>query len=275
MQRWQVGDVEVVRIPDLDFGVPAEGDVPAWAIPDFAPSDREVGISFSAIAIRAGERRIVVDPWLVNDGPRAAPDAGDHIDRLLTALADAGFPAESVDVVVNTHVDGFGWNTRPAPPGDTGSGWVPTFPNARYLYPVEEVDLWRSGTGSSAHAGLADLEAAAALDAVPPDDLPVTVAPGVQLERAPGHRDGHLAVRIASGGALAVIPGHLVLSPLQVGDPSRAADEDPAVAELTRRSLLEELADHDGLLITSFLGGPGGGVVSRDGDGFRLDAPRS
>ncbi len=271
MQRWPVGDVEVVRITDLDLALPAEGDVPPWAIPDFAPSPSEVGLSFSALAVRAGGRTIVVDPWLVNDAPRSAPDAHDHIERLLGELDDAGFPAASVDVVVNTHFDGFGWNTRPATPGGSG-GWVPTFPNARYLYPVEEVERWRSGEGSPARDELAQLEAAGVLDPVPAGDLPLTVAPGVQLESAPGHCPGHLAVRVSSGEALAVIPGHLVLSPLQVGDPSRAADEDPEVAELTRRRLLGELADRDGLLITSFLGGPGGGLVRRDGDGFRLVA---
>ena len=131
---------------------------------------------------------------------------------------------------------------------------------------------WQAGQGSPAADGLADLVAAAALDPVAPEDLPLVVAPGVQLESAPGHCDGHLAVRVTSADALAVIPGHLVLSPLQVADPSRPADEDPATAEATRRRLLEELADRGGLLVTSLLGGPGGGVVHRDGDGFRLDA---
>jgi glyoxylase-like metal-dependent hydrolase (beta-lactamase superfamily II) len=274
MQRWQVGDVTLVRIADVEVDLPADGEVPAWAIPDFAPSPDQVRLAFSAVAIASGERRIVVDPWLVNDQPRTSPHAHERVEGLLGRLADAGFPAGRVDLVVNTHIDGFGWNTRPTIDADPSATrtWAPTFPRARYLFPRADVDRWRDGGGLPEAAGLADLVTAGVLDPVDPSDLPVELAPGVSVESAPGHADGHLAVRIASAGALALVPGHLILSPLQVGDPSRSADNDPALAEVTRRRLLGELADHAGLLVATLLGGPGGGVVSHQGDGFRLDA---
>lgn len=275
MHRWIIGDVEVVRVEDESFAVPTDQPAPPWAVPDFAPSSDQVGVAFSVLAMAAGDRRILVDPWLANDGPRTRVDAADRIERLLAELDDAGFAADAVDTVVNTHFDGIGWNTRPADL-DPGSGadrtWRPTFPNARYLYARAELDAWRAGRFPAADDGLAVLEGAGRLDAV---DAPLELTPTIHLEDAPGHAHGHLAVRIESGGRLALIAGHLVLSPFQIRDPSVAADLDPTTATATRRRLLAELADQRGLLLTTLLGGPGGGRVHRvDGttDEFRLEA---
>jgi hypothetical protein len=264
VHRWRVGEVEIVRIEDESFALPSDHPAPAWAVPDFAPTPDQVGIAFSAFAIADGDRRIVVDPWLANDAPRSRDDAADHVERLLGELDDAGFPAASVDAVVNTHFDGIGWNTRPG----VGAGpWLATFANARYLYPRRELDTWRAGGYPSGDDGLGLLEREGRLDAV---DLPHGLTPHVRLDDAPGHNAGHLAVTIESNDALAVMPGHLFLNPFQVSDPTQAADLDPVTATATRRRLLAELAARDGLLLTTLLGGPGGGRVRRDGDSFAL-----
>jgi glyoxylase-like metal-dependent hydrolase (beta-lactamase superfamily II) len=265
VHRWTVGDVEIVRIEDDSFALPSDEPAPRWAIPDFAPSADEVGLAFSAIAIADGARRIVVDPWLANDGPRTRPDAASHVDRLLGELADAGFATDEVDTVVNSHYDGIGWNTRPEIDR-------PTFPNARYLFARDELDAWREDRFAPEVLGLEGigvLDAAGVLDDVDP---PLELTPNVRLEDAPGHAFGHLAVRITSGPATALVGGHLFLSPFQIGDPTVAADHDAVTATRTRRRLLQDLADHDGLLITTLLGGPGAGHVRRHGDSYRLDA---
>ena len=46
------------------------------------------------------------------------------------------------------------------------------------------------------------------------------------MERAAGHAPGHLAVRIASRGASALVIGHLFLHPAQVFAPGPRADLD-------------------------------------------------
>jgi glyoxylase-like metal-dependent hydrolase (beta-lactamase superfamily II) len=95
------------------------------------------------------------------------------------------------------------------------------------------------------------------------------------LEDAPGHNWGHLAVRIESGDDVALYPGHLVLSLAQVDAPDRDVGEvDVAVAAATRRKIFDELARRRGLLLTTLIGGPGGGMVTRRDAGFELDAPR-
>jgi len=269
MHRWQIGDAEIVRIESSSFALPAEWPVPPWMIPDLAPNDHEVGIAFSALAIAVDGRRIVVDPWLADDAPRTRPDAGDVLDHLLAELASAGFPAAEVDTVINTHVDGTGWNSRP-----DGDRWVPTFDRARYLFPAAELAAIDGGEpiyGGDDHQWL---ERAGVVDRIAGDHQ---VCPSVSVVDAPGHNFGHWAVRIESGGELAIIPGHLVLSPFQIDDLARDLDGPSfAVARVTRRALLDELADRRGLLVTTLLGGSGGGRVERTGAGFALaGAPAS
>src|SRR3546814_6871598 len=52
-------------------------------------------------------------------------------DRYMRALAAVGLSVEDIDFVMCTHlhVDHVGWNTRLV-----NGRWVPTFPNARYLF---------------------------------------------------------------------------------------------------------------------------------------------
>jgi hypothetical protein len=265
MHRWTVGDVEIVRIEDLDFAVPSDQPVPTWCIPDLAPTTDQVGIAFSALALAADGRRIVVDPWMANDHPRNEPDAAHHAERLLDELGDAGFPADEVDIVVNTHLDGVGWNTRPA-----GDGWRPAFPNARYLYPADEIAAIDAGEEIEGRSGFAELARLVDIDAAV---APVALTPSVSLDPAAGHNWGHVAVRVDSGGALAIYPGHLVLTPFDIDDPDHPAPDDPqrATAAATRRRILTELADREGLLLTTLLGGSGGGTVHRVGNGFRVE----
>lgn len=256
---WTVGEAEIVRIVDLELDLPAGRLVPDWCVPAFANGKGEVGLAFSAFAIRSGGRRMVVDPWLANDGPRDRAGAAGVAQRLLDELARAGFAPESVDVVVNTHLDGIGWNTRP---GADAEGWVPTFPNARYRWSAVQLDRHR------ADDRLAPLLSAGVVDAVEPGDQ---LGDAVWVEDAPGHEPGHLCVRIDSGGETAAIPGHLFLSPLQVADPAIPFDEDPVTAATTRTDLLTDLAERQGLLLSPLLGGPGGGVVRQTGAGWWLD----
>ncbi|WP_163596993.1 MBL fold metallo-hydrolase, partial [Klebsiella pneumoniae] len=60
-------------------------------------------------------------------------------DTYMRALKTAGFAVEDIDYVMCTHlhVDHVGWNTRLE-----NGRWVPTFPNARYVFGKQEHDHW-------------------------------------------------------------------------------------------------------------------------------------
>jgi glyoxylase-like metal-dependent hydrolase (beta-lactamase superfamily II) len=264
MHRWSIGSVEIVRIEDLDFAIPSDESIPEWCVPAYAPSTSEVGIAFSVLAIESDGQRIVVDPWLANDFPRDDADASEHAARLLDELAAAGFPAESVDVVVNTHLDGIGWNTVPGP-----DGWTAAFPNARYMYPADELAAIDGGEPINGQEGLAELRAMREVEGIQP---PLSLTSTVSLMPAPGHNFGHVAVRIESDGDLAIYIGHLVLTPFQIDDPSNGDTGNPwrDTAIASRRQIFDELVARDGLLLTTLLGGPGGGRMRRRDSGYAM-----
>ena len=77
-------------------------------------------------------QRIVVDTGLGNDKQgRNVPTWNNRNEPFLETLTAAGFPPDSIDTVLCTHlhVDHVGWNTKLV-----GGKWVPTFANARYVF---------------------------------------------------------------------------------------------------------------------------------------------
>jgi glyoxylase-like metal-dependent hydrolase (beta-lactamase superfamily II) len=269
MRTWKVGDVTVVRIESAELELPSDREVPAWAVPHLAPAPDTTAIAFSAFGLVDGDIRIVVDPWLADDSPRGRPDATDRVDGLLDQLGAAGLPAGEVDVVVNTHLDGIGWNTRPAADGD---GWTPTFPSARYIWPRAELDAVERGEdllGGPELAPLLDAGVVVPTGLVDGDD-PLPLSPHVALHAAPGHNFGHVAVHVDSGGETAVIPGHLFLDLFSVDDPDAPTGDGPE-APATRRRILDHLAATGGLLLSPFFGGDGTGrVAGTRATGYRL-----
>jgi len=270
VQRWSVGDSVVTRVPDDNFELVVPQDEAttsvllsqaSWLAPHFLTADGALRLGTSAIAIDTPGARVVVDPWLAFDDPdRKTPEARARIDRLLASLADAGFEPESVDVVVNTHIDGVGANTRPA-----GNDEVPAFPNARYVIPSEEIAALRAGRFPGAEpfevlcaAGLVD----------EPDGL---IAGDVRVEPGPGHSPGHHVVRIESDGSGALIVGHLFLHPAQVfaPEPRAGLDENVELAAETRRALLTHAAEEKTLVIGPLWASPGAGTVVPSGESDR------
>ncbi|HEV8206133.1 MAG TPA: MBL fold metallo-hydrolase [Acidimicrobiia bacterium] len=262
MERWTVGDSVITRVPDEHFELVVPQDdattsvlrsQASWLAPRFLTDAFELRLGSSALAVDTPGARIVVDPWLVfDDADRTTPDAVARIDRLLTGLTDAGFPPESVDVVVNTHIDGVGANTRPVENGE-----VPAFPNARYVIASEEIAALREGRFPGAEA----------LDVLLADELvdhPAgRVAGDVVMEPGAGHSPGHHVVRIGSEGDDALVIGHLFLHPAQVFSPGPRAglDAEIEVAAETRRALLRRAAEEKTLVIGPLWATPGAGTI--------------
>ena len=96
-------------------------------------------MSVHALVVDTGTRRIVVDTCIGNDKERNIPSWSHLQTSFLSDLAAAGYPRESIDTVLCTHlhVDHVGWNTMLV-----DGRWVPTFPNARYLIAQQEWRYW-------------------------------------------------------------------------------------------------------------------------------------
>jgi glyoxylase-like metal-dependent hydrolase (beta-lactamase superfamily II) len=282
MLRWTIGDVTVTKIVELEvtggsrFLLPQatpEAVLPmTWLQPHFADENGRLRMSIHALIVETPSRRIVVDTCLGNDKTgRRIPHWNDLHGPFLSDLAAAGYPRESIDTVLCTHlhVDHVGWNTMLVE-----GRWIPTFPNARYLYGRVEFAHWTTITGRE------DMKTILADSVLPVFDAGLVdlvetdaqICEEVTLVPTLGHTPGHVSVRIASRGEEALITGDFMHHPVQIGRPdwTTTADSDPAQAIDTRLSMFGTLADTPVLVIGTHFAGATAGHIIRDDAGFRL-----
>jgi glyoxylase-like metal-dependent hydrolase (beta-lactamase superfamily II) len=165
------------------------------------------------------------------------------------------------------HVDHVGWNTRLE-----NGRWLPTFPNARYVFSERELAYWTARHAKDPIACIAD-SVLPILDAKKVDLVKSDHALNdyVRLVPTPGHTPDHVAVAIGRGRDDAVITGDLIHSPLQARYPeiSYGQDVDTKQSAATRRSFLERYCDTDTLCCTAHFPQPSSGRISQWGEGFR------
>ena len=284
MLKWKIGEVEVTRVVELEVPVPwsedhaflheAKPDVlrtMPWLYPHFVSDKDELLLSFHALLVETPDMRIVVDTCIGNDKPRKELGMQALQTPFLQHMHDAGWPPETVDAVVCTHlhVDHVGWNTR-LQDGE----WIPTFPNARYLIGRKEHDHWSAEGGETDRQILAD-SVQPIFDAGLADyvEMDHRLCPEVRLVPAPGHTPGHVCVVIESAGETALITGDALHHPCQMAYPDWCpdVDVDKTVSPATRRKLLGEAADQAMLVIGTHFAGPTAGRVVRDGAVWRLE----
>jgi glyoxylase-like metal-dependent hydrolase (beta-lactamase superfamily II) len=279
MLSWQIGRVKITRIVEMELPVPAKflpWATPAelrklpWLYPHFVSEDDSIlKLSVHALLVEAPGLKLIVDTCVGNDRPREITGDEPLSTPFLQHLDEAGWPRESVDVVVCTHlhVDHVGWNTMLE-----NGAWVPTFPNARYLIGRHEYEFWRSCDDAEQQAMLGDsikpVFDAGLVQLVEQDHV---VSPDVRLVPSIGHTPGHVSVMVESEGARAVITGDMTHHPSQLAHPEWAfGDNDPEAAVLTRRRLFADWADRPILVIGTHYATPTAGHVVRDGEAYRF-----
>jgi glyoxylase-like metal-dependent hydrolase (beta-lactamase superfamily II) len=281
--KWTIGGVTVTKIVELEMAggtrfllpqaTPEEILPIGWLRPHFADENGRLRMSIHSFIIETADRRIVVDTCLGNDKQgRRIPHWNDRSGPFLQDLAEAGFPAESIDTVLCTHlhVDHVGWNTKLQ-----NGKWVPTFPRARYLMGRAEYQHWRTA------AGRPDMETIFA-DSVTPIveaglaqmvETDERICDEISLIPTIGHTPGHVSVMIRSRGEQALITGDFLHHPCQIARPewSTLADSDPEQGIATRRTMFQRFADTPVLILGTHFAGVTAGRIVRDGDGYRLD----
>ena len=183
-------------------------------------------------------------------------------------LAAAGVPPEAVDYVVCTHFHGdhVGWNTQLR-----DGRWVPTFPNAKYIFSRKEYEYREASRTTEPYPAFADsvLPVVQAGQAVLVTS-DYAIDDDVWLEPTPGHAPDPFSVHLASKGAEAVIAGDIVHSPAQFVEPTWGcfADFDPKLARETRLTFFERYCETDVLICTAHLPSPSVGRIVPRGDAF-------
>ena len=230
-------------------------------------------LCFQSYVVKTPHHTILIDSCIGNDKPRPLrPKWNMKSDETyMRALAGAGFSVEDIDYVMCTHlhVDHVGWNTRLE-----AGRWVPTFPNARYIFGKTEFDYWAEQNTNSPVPPIVD----SVLPVVEARQAEIVgndyeIGDHVRILPTPGHTPGHVAFTLGRGKDDAVFSGDLMHSPLQTRYPQISAkfDVDQAQAAATRRNFLERYCDSNTLCCTAHFPSPSTGKIRRLGDGFTCE----
>lgn len=279
---WTVGEVRVTPIVESEQAWPTVLFLPdltpevideiGWLRPDHVTPSDDMVMRFQAFVVEADGARIVVDTCAGNDKHRALPVFDHQSTSFLHDFRAAGFDPASIDLVVCTHlhVDHVGWNTHLI-----DGRWVPTFPNARYLFGRTEYEHW-SVAGEDDQRRILEDSVQPVMDAGLAELVESThqLTASVRLDPTPGHTPGHHSVRLTSGAEFGVITGDVLHHAGQAAMPhlSTVADSDADAARSTRTSFLADCAASGSLMIGTHLPGKTAYRVEpgADGHGFRL-----
>ncbi len=249
----------------------------SWLEPTFIdPATGKLILNIQSYLLRTPHHNILVDTCVGNHKPRPARPFWNMMqhDRYERGLAAAGVSVDDIDFVMCTHlhVDHVGWNTRLE-----NGRWVPTFPNARYLFSGRELQHWteRSAQDANACPWIADsvlpIVAARRCDEITSDHVLNDL---VRLIPTPGHSIDHFSVHLGKPGADALFTGDMIHSPLQAMIPemSMMADYDQELAGKTRRAILERFCEEPTLICTAHFPKHPVGHFHRCGTAFSFTA---
>jgi glyoxylase-like metal-dependent hydrolase (beta-lactamase superfamily II) len=271
-----------IRIGDITIDAVIERDGP-WRRPqDFFPAYDEavfnrhlptmepevydaargmMVITYQTFVVRTPRYTILVDTCTGEDKGHPPPFDFPGKERWRNELFALGIGYDQVDYVFCTHlhIDHTGWNTSLR-----DGRWVPTFPNAKYIFHKKEYAAWEESTkrgetrsGGGGKALLVD-------DDYQLDDT-FTLTP------TPGHSPCHCCVNISSRGQRAAVVGDLMHHALQCREPdwSTIFDWDQAAAARSRRKFLSEAAGTGKFVLPIHFPHPTTGLIEADGDRFK------
>lgn len=291
MQRWKVGNSTITRIEELigplfdpktffpDYSKEIIEKHRGWIYPNHIDeSSGRIIASMHSWLIETPHHKILVDTCIGNDKERMPYRDWHRMQTPWIAnLKAAGATPEQIDYVMCTHlhVDHVGWNTRLR-----NGQWVPTFPNARYVFSEIEFKFWEQERNAENPEvfnavnnqtfddsvlpimGLAEL-IEGEVDLI--DDL-------LHISPAPGHTPGSITLTLTSGDDKALFTGDVCHHPIQVYEPhwNSAFCEMPDTAIATRRRILEFCVENNAMMMPAHFGPSFAGYVQESSGGFRF-----
>src|SRR5882757_2338191 len=288
---FSVNDMTIHRIveqesgftPMLDFlptlSKETLGENLAWLAPGgYDSASGNVVLCFQSYVVKTPHHNILVDSCIGNDKnfPQRPTWNKKTDSNWMSALKAAGLGVEDIDFVMCTHlhVDHVGWNTRLE-----DGRWVPTFPNARYLFGKKEYAHWESERGKQGEGKVNDgsfddsvlpvVEAGKAV-MIESDHQP---DPLLTIKDYPGHTPGSIAINLKDGGRQACFSGDIMHHPIQVYHPDWSSQFcwDQAMSARSRRQLLEDCVEGNALLCPAHFPGANAGYIKPQGDSFRIE----
>ena len=211
--QWQIGKAKVTRIEELMGPLfdprqffpalkPSAFEVHQdWLFPNHV--DAKTGqliASMHSWLIETDHHKILVDTCIGNNKQRM-PHRDWHEMKTpwLRNLHNTGVKPEEIDYVMCTHlhVDHVGWNTQLK-----DGQWVPTFPNAKYIFSKTEHEFWREQRNKNSEEPFATLNNQTFDDSVVPimhlaeliEGETELIADQLNVTPAPGHTPGSILI---------------------------------------------------------------------------------
>ena len=286
---FKVGDATVHRIEETNLptypvkqvfskitDAQLESYMPWLAPHHYDPKSGCILLSVHSWLLRIGGQTILIDACCGNQKDKPGRSFWHMLNQpYLARLAAVGVKPEDVDVVMCTHLhhDHVGWNTM-----NRDGKWVPTFPNARYVFSKPDVDYF-SKIDADPKEGPAELgtfrECVVPILEHGKADLvgcePHRLNDFIEIDSAPGHSPGHVFFKLESRGQRAAFIGDVWHHILQVLHPdwNFTKNSDAAQAVVSRRKVLEHCAATDSLVFPGHVGLPFAGRVEKTGSGYR------
>jgi glyoxylase-like metal-dependent hydrolase (beta-lactamase superfamily II) len=273
-RKQKLGDMEIIALNDGVLRRPLAAEfvrnapldqVQALLKAQNLPTEY-IDIPFTAFLVVAGNRRILMDTGLADNGP---PTAG----RLVANLAAAGFKPEDIDTVLISHFHGDHIN------GLRNKAGQLVFPKAKVMVPAPEQAFWmddaRMNNAPEAMRG-AFQAVRRVFGGMPADQLVqfqpgAEVAPGITSVAAYGHTPGHTIFTVQSRGEKFAFVADLTNIPqLFARNPDWAVqfDMDAEAARVTRRRIFEMVVNEKMLTGGFHFPFPAFGVIEKMGNGY-------
>lgn len=281
MKPVSIGNIEISRVEEMIWTISPRylfADVTYddlephrdWLAPHFCAEDLKLRLSIHTFVVRTPQHTILIDTCIGNDRQRDVPLWTNMQTDYLQRLTAAGVDPEAVDYVFCTHlhVDHVGWNTHLK-----DGQWVPTFPNANYLFHRTEWEHWKASKDEHQVEVMNDsvlpIVNAGLVTMVEKEH---EIVDGIVLEFTPGHTPGHCSVHLTSQGSDAVITGDMIHHPMQIAEPqwtSRACVI-PDLAIQTRTKFVQRYADTETLILGTHFAPPTALHIVSQGESCRV-----
>ncbi len=244
----------------------------SWMVPGHYDERRgALKLAVQSWVVRTGKHTVLVDTCVGND-KRSEDHLSWHMKSwpYLERLAASGVKPEQIDFVLCTHlhVDHIGWNTKLE-----NGRWVPTFPNARYIFSKADYDhyeaMFRRNPASrpSFEDSVLPVVAAKRAEIVSGSHM---IGGNFLIEPAPGHTPGHITIKLEDDDERAIFTGDILHHAIQIYHPqwNSAFCADQAQARATRRRVLEHCVESGALMLPGHFGPSYACHIAERGDSF-------
>ena len=289
MQQWKIGNATITRVEELigplfdpetffpDYSKEIIEQHRDWIYPNHVDeTSGRIIASMHSWLIESAHHKILVDTCIGNDKERMPYRDWHRMQSpWMTNLKAAGVSPEEIDYVMCTHlhVDHVGWNTRLQ-----DGQWVPTFPNAKYVFSEVEYNFWQGQRNAENPAAFNAVNNQTFDDSVLPimglaemiDGEVDLIDDFLHISPAPGHTPGSITLDLVSEGDRALFTGDICHHPIQVYEPgwNSAFCEIPDQAIATRKRILEYCVENNAMMMPAHFGPSFAGHVKESSKGF-------